>query len=77
MFTCDLQVSGKREGPLPLWLAQLLLLAAYGGFGFLAFKKDEETQRAVAVAIGLVQKGVETVQKGVSRAQQLLPSGSK
>ena len=46
------------------------MLAAYGGLGYLAFKKDEETRKAIAFAVGLVQKGV-------SKAQQLLPSGSK
>lgn len=61
---------GKRRGPLPLFLAQFLLLAAYGGGGFLAFKKDEETRKAVAIVSGLAQKGY-------SKVQELLPSGSK
>ena len=36
----------------------------------MAFKKDEETRKAVAVVSGLAQKGY-------VKAQQLLPSGSK
>lgn len=62
--------SNKRQGPLPLFLGQFLVLAAYGGLGFLAFKKDEETRKAIAILLGIVQKGY-------SKVQQLLPSGSK
>ena len=61
---------GKRRGPLPLFLGQFLVLVAYGGAGFLAFQKDEETRKAVAIVIGLFQKGY-------SKVQGLLPSGSK
>ncbi|DBB04892.1 hypothetical protein WJX82_008844 [Trebouxia sp. C0006] len=62
--------SNKRQGPLPLFLAQFLVLAAYGGFGFLAFKKDEETRKAVAFVLGAFRKGY-------NKLQQVLPSGSK
>jgi len=62
--------SNKRTGPLPLFLGQFLVLAAYGGLGFLAFKKDEETRKAVAIVLGLAQKGY-------TKVQSLLPSGSK
>ncbi|KAL3161467.1 hypothetical protein ABBQ32_010349 [Trebouxia sp. C0010 RCD-2024] len=61
---------GKRRGPLPLFLGQLLVLAAYGGVGFLAFQRDEETRKAIALIAGLLQKGY-------SKVQGLLPSGSK
>ena len=64
------QVSNKRRGPLPLFLAQLLVLAAYGGLGFLAFKKDEETRKALAIVLRLIQTGY-------SKVQKLLPSSSK
>jgi len=72
---CDLQVaavikSKKRQGPLPLFVAQFLVLAAYGGSGFLAFKKDEETRKAVAIVLGAFKKGY-------NKLQQVLPSGSK
>ena len=53
-----------------MFLAQFLLLAAYGGGGFLAFKKDEETRKAVAIVSGLAQKGY-------MKVDELLPSGSK
>ena len=62
--------SNKRQGPLPLFLGQLLVLLAYGGLGFLAFKKDEETRKAVAIVLGLARKGY-------NKVQGLLPSGSK
>lgn len=64
------QKDGKRRGPLPLFLGQLLVLAAYGGVGFLAFQKDEETRKAIGFLVGLLQKGY-------SKVQSLLPSGSK
>jgi hypothetical protein len=72
---CDLQAAAvtkgnKRQGPLPLFLAQFLVLAAYGGLGFLAFKKDEETRKAVAIVLGVFRKGY-------NKLQQVLPSGSK
>lgn len=60
----------KRRGPLPLFLAQLLVLVAYGGAGFLAFQKDEETRKAIAIFVGLLQKGF-------SKVQSLIPSGGK
>lgn len=60
----------KRRGPLPLFLAQLLVLVAYGGAGFLAFQKDEETRKAIAISVGLLQKGF-------SKVQSLIPSGGK
>ncbi|DBA79659.1 hypothetical protein WJX77_000952 [Trebouxia sp. C0004] len=62
--------SNKRQGPLPLFLAQFLVLGAYGGLGFLAFKKDEETRKAVAMVLGAFRKGY-------NKLQQVLPSGSK
>jgi len=61
---------GKRKGPLPLFLAQLLLLLAYGGAGFLAFKKDEETRKAISILTGLLKKGYKT-------ATDILPVGNK
>lgn len=64
------KMDGKRRGPLPLFLAQLLVLVAYGGTGFLAFQKDEETRKAIAIFGGLLQKGL-------SKVQSLIPSGSK
>ena len=64
------QDDGKRKGPLPLFLAQLLLLLAYGGAGFLAFKKDEETRKAISILTGLLKKGYKT-------ATDILPVGNK
>ncbi|MCJ1242444.1 hypothetical protein MMC14_010452, partial [Varicellaria rhodocarpa] len=61
--------NGKRRGPLPLFLGQFLVLAAYGGAGFLAFQKDEETRKAIAFMIGLAQKGY-------NKVQGLLPSSN-
>lgn len=65
-----MQATGKREGPLPLFLAQLLVLVTYGGLGYLAFTKDEEFRKAIATVAGLFQKGY-------SKVTSLLPAGSK
>ena len=62
--------SNKSQGLLPLFFGQLLVLLAYGGLGFLAFKKDEEARKAVAVVLALARKGY-------NKVQGLLPSGSK
>ena len=32
----------KRKGPLPLWLAQFLLVAVYGAVGFAVFQAQVE-----------------------------------
>ena len=69
-FDIAVQDDGKRKGPLPLFLAQLLLLLAYGGVGFLAFKKDEETRKAISILTGLLKKGYKT-------ATGILPVGNK
>ena len=40
-----LQVTGKavkRTGPLPLWLAQFLLVGVYGAVGFAVFQAQVE-----------------------------------
>ena len=60
----------EPKARLPLFAAQLLLLLAYGGLGFLAFKKDEETRKAIAFVTGLFKKGY-------TKITNLLPSGSK
>jgi hypothetical protein len=41
---------GKRRGPLPLWLAEVLVLAAYVG-GFLAVTRYSEQSGKVAGAV--------------------------
>lgn len=38
---------GKRKGPLPAALVQLLLLAAFGGLGYLVFFKEQQVDKAV------------------------------
>ena len=40
----------KRKGPLPMFLSQLLVLASFGGLGYVSIKKEEETRKALAVA---------------------------
>ena len=39
---------GKRRGPLPMTIAQLLMLAAFGGIGYAAFFKEEEVNVVLA-----------------------------
>ena len=47
---------GKRRGPLPMTVAQLLMLAAFGGIGYATFFKEEELNRLLA-KIGTVIAG--------------------
>ena len=47
---------GKRKGPLPAALVQLLLLAAFGGLAYASFEKEEETARVLKVVLNAVSK---------------------
>ncbi len=41
---------GKRKGPLPLWLAEVLLLASFGGLGFAVVKYGAVIEKAANTA---------------------------
>lgn len=41
---------GKQRGPLPMTLVQLLVLAAFGGLGYVTFYKEEDVDKALAQA---------------------------
>ena len=47
---------GKRKGPLPAPLVQLLILAAFGGLAYASFEKEEETARVLKVVLNAVSK---------------------
>lgn len=57
---------GKRRGPLPMTLAQLLMLAAFGGLGYVAFFKEEELNAVLAKVGTAVAEAYSKIGKGSS-----------
>ena len=47
----------KRRGPLPMTLAQLLILAFYGGLGYAVAVKDAEVRSVLQTAGRLIGQG--------------------
>ncbi len=60
---------GKRRGPLPLFLAQLLVLLGLGGLGVAATKYSEQTDAALAAVTKQVLQLYKQVEKAVPLIQ--------
>jgi len=55
-------IQGKKKGPLPMALAQIVLLALFGGLGYATIAKESETNallasvgKAIATAYGTLE----------------------
>lgn len=60
----------KRRGPLPLFLAEVLVLGGFAGVGLAVTKYASETNKALAVAGAKAKELLDAAQAAVAKAQQ-------
>jgi hypothetical protein len=72
-FSCQLCVQkvdvkkGKKKGPLPMTLAQILLLALFGGLGYATIAKEAQTNALLATLGGYIGGAYNKVESAVSK----------
>mmetsp|Transcript_15695 Transcript_15695/g.37284 ORF Transcript_15695/g.37284 Transcript_15695/m.37284 type:complete len:308 (-) Transcript_15695:161-1084(-) len=66
----DIKKSGKRKGPLPLFLAQLLMGGVLVGVGAAGTKYSRETSEASKVAGAFLRKWLTTAEAAIKGAKQ-------
>ena len=72
-FYCMLQKKveekkGKQRGPLPMTIAQLLMLGVFGGIGYVTILKEEELNRVLASIGAVVGKAFSNVGSSSKKA---------
>ncbi|KXZ53225.1 hypothetical protein GPECTOR_7g1118 [Gonium pectorale] len=60
----------KRRGPLPLFLAEVLVLGSFAGFVLAVTKYSEETNKALAMAGAKAKELYNTAEQAIAKAQQ-------
>jgi len=58
---------GKKKGPLPMTLAQIILLALFGGLGYATIKKEDELNALLATLGELIGGAYSKVEGVVSK----------
>lgn len=58
---------GKQRGPLPMTVAQILVLGIFGGIGYAATKEAQKTAQAVEVTAEYIEKGYNAVERYVAK----------
>ena len=59
---------GKQRGPLPMTIAQLLMLGVFGGIGYVTILKEEELNRVLASIGAVVGKAFSKVGSSSKKA---------
>lgn len=58
---------GKRKGPLPAFLVQLVLLASFGGLGYLFFFQEEKTNAGLTAVVKSITSLYKKVEGAVKK----------
>ena len=59
---------GKQRGPLPMTVAQLLMLAVFGGIGYATFYKEEELNLVLAKVGTVIAGAYSKIDKSSAKA---------